>query len=147
MTNNAPFPKPAPFYSIDWAARLVQRLDQFLKDYAQGERLVQGELVTLGGRRRKTTRVTASYQIKRTDEVISSNVSAAVTHTLPPSPAIGAEFIVVDASGAADSNPISLAPPSGTNLNGGSSAVVAVSAAYGRAVASYDGTAYFVTPA
>lgn len=138
-----PFPKPSANYSLTWAARLVQRLDFFLNQYTLGEREINGALITNERRVKKVRTVTASYQILLTDHIIFSNLSAAGTHTLPPGPSIGQEFEIRDSSGSASSNTISIAPPSGINLNGAMTPFT-LSTDYGKASVIYDGTEYLI---
>ena len=125
-----------------WAAEAQRVWGAFVLEYQQGDRVVGGRLVNLAGRQRKGTLVTAaSYTILRTDDIIDVNFAGAVALTLPLNPFYFQEWSVQDSSGAASSNTISLSPPGGINLNGGSSAV-ALSTDYGRLRVIYNGTQF-----
>lgn len=139
-----PFPRPGNSYSLSWAARLIQRLDQFLVQYVLGDRVINGALITLERRVVKITAVTESYQILLTDHIIDSSLTAAGTHTLPPGPSTGQEFEIRDSSGLASSNNISIAPPPGINLNGTTTAFT-LATDYGKVSVIYNGTQYLAT--
>jgi|6_EtaG_2_1085325.scaffolds.fasta_scaffold37390_2 hypothetical protein len=133
-------PKPQDRYDLIWAAAVTQALDQFLESLG-GDNEVQGKLITLSGRRRNVTLVTAaSYTILLTDEMIDVNRAGAVTLTLPEGATIGQSFRIRDASGDASSNNITIARSASINVNGGAS--VTLSTDYGKIDVDYNGTQY-----
>lgn len=136
-----PFPRPHPGYDRIWANRLIQRLNQFIFEYVQSDRIINGALITKERRIVAVTIVTNSYQILRTDHFVEVDASSAVNVTLPANPSAGQVFEVQDSSGNASGNNISILPPSGITLNGAMSAFV-ISTDYGRARAYYNGTQY-----
>ncbi len=109
-----------------------------------GDFPVTGNLITLQGRRKKVTLVTsATYTIKKTDEIIDCNRSGTIALTLPLTPGFGQSFIIQDASGDANTNNITVAPPSGLDLNGDTVALT-LEINYGRVEVYYNGTQYLV---
>lgn len=139
-----PFPRPHAGYDRVWANRLIQRLNQFIFEYVQSDRIINGGLITKERRIIAVTIVTNSYQILLTDHQVEVNASAAVNVTLPAGPSRGQEFEVQDSSGNASGNNISILPPSGITLNGGMSAFV-ISTDYGSARVYYNGTQYLAS--
>ena len=141
MKNPGPLPQPRDHYDRRWAFGLTETLDRFFRSLP-GVLEAQSLLVSLAGRRVKVTEVTAAtYTILLTDDVIDVNFAGAVTLTLPLNPGRGQRFYVQDDSGAAASNNITVNPPGGINLNGGSGGLV-LSANYGRLHFIYNGTQY-----
>lgn len=142
MPGNFPEPSDAVRDLPSWAAEVVRVWDEFRQEYLGSNREIGGRLVTRGGRQRKVTVVeSASYVIRRDDEIIDVNFAGAVSLTLPDNPYRGGEQVVQDSSGAASSNTISLSPPGGVNLNGGSGAQT-ITTDYGRLVVNYNGTQF-----
>ncbi len=141
MKNPGPLPQPRDHYDRRWAFGLTETLDRFFRSLP-GVLEAQSLLVSLAGRRVKVTLVTtATYTIKLTDDVVDTNFAGAVTHTLPLDPGLGQRIWVQDSSGAAASNNITVDPPGGINLNGGSGGLV-LSTNYGRLLFIYNGTQY-----
>ncbi len=142
LGGSEPFPRPPRYYDLQWAARLIQRLDQFMVARQKGDRIVLGRLINRSGRVGRVTLVdVSSYAAKLTDHMIDVNVAAVVDVTLPANPELGQIVEIEDGSGAASSNPISIYPPAGLNLNGVTTAFM-LSTDYGRVKAVYNGTEY-----
>ena len=125
-----------------WATDAVKQFHSFFLSRQEGPREVLGYLRTQGGRIQGQADVAAAtYTVKRTDEIVDVNFAGAVTLTLPASPNRGQRHIVQDSSGAASSNNITVNPPGGINLNGGSGGLV-LSTNYGKLTFRYNGTQY-----
>ncbi len=125
-----------------WGSDLVKQMHSFLLARQEGPREVQGYLRTQGGRVQAVAEVGAgTYTIKRSDEIVDVNFAGAVTLTLPAEPIRGARYIVEDSSGAAAANNITVNPPAGINLNGGTGGLV-LATNYGKLTFRYNGTQY-----
>lgn len=141
MKRPAPLPQPREHYDRRWADTLIGDLERFF-DSIPGVLEAQSLLLSRAGRRVSVSLVTAAtYTIKLTDDVVDVNFAGTVTATLPLSPGLGQRIWVQDSSGAAAGNNITVDPPSGINLNGGTGGLV-LSTNYGRLLFIYNGTQY-----
>ena len=141
MRNPGGLPQPLDHYDRRWAFALIAKLERFFQTLT-GDWESQSLLSSRAGRRVNVTLVTdATYTIKLTDDVVDVDRAGAVTLTLPLNPGTGQRFSVQDSSGSAASNNITVNPPSGIDLNGGSSGLV-LTTNYGRLLFIYNGTQY-----
>lgn len=139
--DTSPFPRSQAGYSPSWAAHLIQRLDDLLA-FLRGDFVPIGRLVSQNGRINGITFVTTTpYNAQPDDHIILVNVSGAATVNLLEDPDLGMKQEIIDASGAAGSNNITIAR-TGSGLINGAASSLTISANYGGYRAIYDKTTW-----
>jgi hypothetical protein len=98
-----------------------------------------------GGQRVKRTPTAVSYQVLVTDFIVAvTNTDAARTITLPTAAAAkGQWFLIVDESGAANTNNVIIRASGSETISGSGSSVI--NKAYGSKLVYSTGTAWFTT--
>lgn len=135
-------PEPRGHPNRKWADELIRHLEAVFDSIRESDMTIGGFLITQGGRRSPVTNVTAATAtVNRTDEVVDVNRAGTVGLTLPASPFRGQRHLIQDGSGGASGNTITITPPSGIDLNGGSGGVT-ITTDYGRLLIIYNGTQY-----
>lgn len=129
---------PQPSGEGSWSAKLYQQLQAFFSDYLDGPWICKDRLTTMRGRTVNVTLVTsAAYDVLKADHIVEVNYAGAVALNLPAQPTKGWVVEIVDGSGAAASNNITIAG-NGNDVNGG--LTVTLSTNYGRRRIHFNGT-------
>lgn len=117
------------------------------ENQANGYTLFNGAVGTLDqylGSLYATATKTSTYAMAATDGLILTNQGAAITITLPPVAGVkaGQYFAIQDISGTAQTNPVTIAVPTGVALDGVTNGAATIKVAGGATCFHYDGTGY-----
>lgn len=137
----SPFPRSMPFYDSGWAGRLIGRCNDLVA-FLRGDLTPNGRMTTLYGRRKVPAFVTdATYVAAQNEEVLLVNRAGAVTVSLLEDPDLGTYHEIIDNSGDASSNNITIAR-TGSGLINGAASSLTINADYGGYRLIYDKTTW-----
>lgn len=142
MSIPPPVRLPNPGVRYDLRAQEVTHriLTQWFNALWRSDHVVNGKLTNMSGRIRHGVSVSSTpYAALLTDDVIIVNVSGPSVVNMPANPAKWQMWRIIDVSGNASTNPITI-NGNGKNINGGAS--VSLSTDYGGLSVIYDGTQF-----